>query len=54
MIDNKQVKEILSGLGADLCGIARIDRFNDVLKGIILQMFYQLANRLFLLDVDFR
>lgn len=29
MIGNKQVKEILFGLGADLCGIASIDRFND-------------------------
>lgn len=33
MIDNKQVKEILFGLGADLCGIASIDRFNDAPKG---------------------
>lgn len=33
MIKNKQVKEILFGLGADLCGIASIDRFNDAPKG---------------------
>ena len=33
MIDNKQVKEILFKLGADLCGIASIDRFNDAPKG---------------------
>lgn len=29
MIDNKKVKEILRGLGADICGIAGIDRFDD-------------------------
>ena len=33
MIDSKQVKKILFGLGADLCGIASIDRFNDAPKG---------------------
>ena len=33
MIDNKQVKEILLGLGADLCGIAGIDRFIDAPEG---------------------
>lgn len=33
MIDNKQVKEILLGLGADLCGIASIDRFKDAPEG---------------------
>ncbi len=33
MIDNKRVKEILFGLGADLCGIASIDRFHDAPKG---------------------
>ena len=40
MIDHKQVKEILFGLGADLCGIASIDR-----KDTTLQMFYRLADR---------
>ena len=33
MIDNRQVKEILFGLGADLCGIAGIDRFDDAPEG---------------------
>lgn len=33
MMDQKQVKEILLGLGADLCGIASIDRFQDAPKG---------------------
>lgn len=33
MIDNKKVKEILFGLGADLCGIAGIDRFDDAPEG---------------------
>lgn len=33
MIDNKEVKEILFSLGADLCGIASIDRFDDAPKG---------------------
>lgn len=33
MIDNKKVKEILFGLGADLCGIASIDRFDDAPEG---------------------
>lgn len=33
MIYNKRVKEILFSLGADLCGIASIDRFEDAPKG---------------------
>lgn len=33
MIDNQKVKEILFGLGADLCGIAGIDRFDDAPEG---------------------
>lgn len=33
MIDSKKVKEILFGLGADLCGIAGIDRFDDAPEG---------------------
>lgn len=33
MINSKQVKDILFGLGADLCGIASIDRFDDAPKG---------------------
>lgn len=33
MIDKKQVKNILFGLGADLCGIAGIDRFHDAPEG---------------------
>ena len=33
MMDNKQVKEILLGLGADLCGTAGIDRFIDAPEG---------------------
>lgn len=27
MLDSKRIKEILFALGADLCGIASIDRF---------------------------
>ena len=33
MINSKQVKEIMFSLGADLCGIASIDRFEDAPKG---------------------
>lgn len=33
MIDSKKVKEIMFSLGADLCGIASIDRFVDAPKG---------------------
>lgn len=33
MIDNKKAKEILLSLGADLCGIASIDRFADAPTG---------------------
>lgn len=33
MIDSKKVKEIMLSLGADLCGIASIDRFEDAPKG---------------------
>lgn len=33
MISNKQIKEILFSLGADLCGIASIDRFDNAPKG---------------------
>lgn len=33
MIDSTKVKEILFSLGADLCGIASIDRFSDAPKG---------------------
>ena len=33
MIDSKKVKEIVFSLGADLCGIASIDRFNDAPNG---------------------
>ena len=43
MLDSKKVKEIMFTLGADLCGIASIDRFHNAPKG------YQ-----FLLGVDFR
>ncbi len=32
-MDSKKVKEILFSLGADLCGIASIDRFNEAPKG---------------------
>ena len=32
-MDSKQVKELLFGLGADLCGIASMDRFDDAPKG---------------------
>ena len=32
-IDSKRVKEILSALGADLCGIASMDRFANASKG---------------------
>lgn len=33
MIESKEVKEILYSLGADLCGIAGIDRFKDAPEG---------------------
>ena len=33
MIDSKKVKEIMLSLGADLCGIASIDRFEDAPEG---------------------
>lgn len=33
MIDSSKVKEILLSLGADLCGIASVDRFDDAPKG---------------------
>ena len=33
MTDSKMVKEILFGLGADLCGIASMDRFANAPKG---------------------
>lgn len=33
MIDSSQVKEMMYSLGADLCGIASIDRFKDAPKG---------------------
>lgn len=33
MIDNKKVKEIMFSFGADLCGIASIDRFANAPKG---------------------
>ena len=32
-LDCKRVKEIMFALGADLCGIASIDRFADAPKG---------------------
>ena len=33
MMDSKRIKEIMFSLGADLCGIASIDRFDDAPKG---------------------
>lgn len=33
MITREKVKEIMFSLGADLCGIASIDRFGDAPKG---------------------
>lgn len=33
MINSKKVKEMMLSLGADLCGIASIDRFGDAPKG---------------------
>ncbi len=33
MIDAEKVKQIITNLGADLCGIASIDRFKDAPKG---------------------
>lgn len=32
-MDHRQLKEIMYGLGADLCGIASIDRFDDAPRG---------------------
>jgi epoxyqueuosine reductase QueG len=33
LTDSKSVKEIVKGLGADLCGIAPVERFNEAPKG---------------------
>ncbi len=33
MIDSRKIKEILFSLGADLCGIASLDRFDDTPRG---------------------
>ena len=33
MVNNRRVKEIMFALGADLCGIASIDRFSDAPNG---------------------
>ena len=33
MLDSKRIKEIMFALGADLCGIASIDRFDNAPKG---------------------
>lgn len=33
MLDSKKVKEIMKSLGADLCGIASLDRFDNAPKG---------------------
>ncbi len=33
MVNSKEVKQILTSLGADLCGIASIDRFDSAPKG---------------------
>lgn len=32
-MDSSKVKEILFSLGADLCGIASVDRFDDAPQG---------------------
>ena len=33
MINHEKIKEIMFSLGADLCGVASIDRFDDAPKG---------------------
>ncbi|MEZ3488130.1 MAG: epoxyqueuosine reductase, partial [Lachnospiraceae bacterium] len=33
MLDNKKVKEMMHSLGADLCGIANVERFADAPSG---------------------
>ena len=33
MLRSKEIKEIMLSLGADLCGIASIERFADAPKG---------------------
>ncbi len=33
MLDSKSVKEIMFSLGADLCGVASIDRFANAPEG---------------------
>ena len=33
MLDSKSIKEMAFALGADLCGIASIDRFDNAPKG---------------------
>lgn len=45
MLDKTIVKEIMKSLGADLCGIASIDRLLMLLKVIIRWMFFRYASR---------
>ena len=41
MMDNKQIKEIMFSLWADLCGIASMDRFDDAPAGYHpLELYY--------------
>lgn len=35
-ISNKEIKDIMYSLGADLCGVASVDRFEEALKVFIL------------------
>ena len=44
MLDSKKVKQIMMSLGADLCGIASIDRFADAPKGFHPVDVFRIAN----------
>lgn len=40
MIESKDIKEIVKNLGADLCGVAPVERFNEAPKGFHPQDIY--------------
>ena len=44
MITNKEVKEIAYSLGADLCGIAPVERFKDAPTGFHPLVCFQIVN----------
>ena len=54
MITNKEVKEIAYSLGADLCGIASVERFKDAPTGFhpLTSEITYVANNLIELDEE--